>query len=726
MLACRKAVPSRAFEPSVASGGARFGLLGLGLVLAVAVGAHLPALTGGFLFDDVPLIQDNAFVHSFEHWKHWLTTDFWAVSSNSANRFRLVYYRPLPLASYALDWWLGEGAPVVFHASNLILHALASVLAFLTLRRWLGAHWPAVAAAVLFTLHPTKTEAVAWISGRTELLLAIGVLLACHGMAVRLRGNWRAGVAIEALGTAVAYLSKEGAVMLPAFALIEAWVALNRPALNKSVALRLAWAAVPQAAFAVGYLVLRAVWLPIAPIPFWAGAADRFLMLGETLGRFARLLVLPYPLSVQQGLVRVSQGRFVASWPLVAAGLLVVGLLAWCAWRYRRSQPAIALGCAVLAAGLAPVSNLIPTRMLTLLAERFLYLPLLGVALVVGFGLKHARRPVVVFSLTAAVAAVFLGLSASRAAHFGDSDGFWQREAALHPDSPDVNYHLAREAIRAKKHAEALRLFARGHAAATQDFAHTGRDAEFGLSAVSLLAMHTPDLNVADLNQIASFASRLAMPPPGVANLSLPALQLSLPRAPADSPQSNYLLASAHSLQASVASRIGLDQQVAQAALEAARLCPGCDDVAPDAALALARVGRFNEAKATAQRLASVVPQRAQGLLKSLAEAEAMMAQAASLQGPPRVVARAQAFVKLGAWGRAYGELKPYATQFMDAPDIALAFAEISWKAGAMREGLAMAARHLPADDVNRLALQWKEQMGWDDELAAVTHRDDH
>jgi hypothetical protein len=105
---------------------------------------------------------------SFDDWASWFTRDFWDVSEE-VRRFdtRRIYWRPAVSVSYAIDWQLGNGAPFVFHLTNLAWHAAAALLAFVTLRRWLGATIPAFFAALLFAVHPTKVESVAWIAGRS-------------------------------------------------------------------------------------------------------------------------------------------------------------------------------------------------------------------------------------------------------------------------------------------------------------------------------------------------------------------------------------------------------------------------------------------------------------------------------------------------------------------------------------------------------------------------------
>src|SRR5437762_1698352 len=141
------------------------------VVVALAVAAlsaivFSPALGGGFILDDRTLVADDPSVHSLGAWRNWFERDFaHARASPTHATERVAYYRPAVTASYALDWAIGGGNPVELHATNLVWHAVAAACVFLTLGRWIGATLPAFCGALIWALHPTKAESVAWISG---------------------------------------------------------------------------------------------------------------------------------------------------------------------------------------------------------------------------------------------------------------------------------------------------------------------------------------------------------------------------------------------------------------------------------------------------------------------------------------------------------------------------------------------------------------------------------
>ena len=87
--------------------------------------------------------------------------------------------------------------PRIFHGLNLGIHAVAGILVFLIVRRWVGGVWPAAAGAAVFAVHPIQVEAVAWASGLRDVLAgamslaAIWIYLTAADATGRARILWR-------------------------------------------------------------------------------------------------------------------------------------------------------------------------------------------------------------------------------------------------------------------------------------------------------------------------------------------------------------------------------------------------------------------------------------------------------------------------------------------------------------------------------------------------------
>lgn len=138
------------------------------------------------------------------------------------------FFRPLFILSYIIDSRIWHDRPFGFHLTNILLHALNSLLVFkLGLRLFQDSKLPARslkaatgAAAVLFLVHPSHTEAVTWISGRADLLATLFCLAALSSYCAYVNAR-RLAYMVLALGLgAIALLAKESAICLPFLILI--------------------------------------------------------------------------------------------------------------------------------------------------------------------------------------------------------------------------------------------------------------------------------------------------------------------------------------------------------------------------------------------------------------------------------------------------------------------------------------------------------------------------
>src|SRR3569623_984044 len=563
-------------------------LAALVVVVVASVVAFIPAVTGGWIYDDHPLIQNNVYVHSFDEWPRWFVTDFWNVSAEITHfGSRILYWRPAVSASYAMDWKLGGGSPVMFHITNTILQAVTSGIVFVTLRRWVGSTLPALAAALLFVVHPTKVESVAWIAGRTDIVCLLAILIASAGFARRLEGR-HGGIAMEVGGTLLAYLAKEQAIVLPCFAAVEVWVASGRPAIERSTIVRLVRGALPQLAGAVLYLGVRAIVLPIGAsggaVHMSLGAHARAVL--ETFGRFFVLGVAPHELSIQQGLIHTVHHEMVYSAPYVVIGALSIVGFALTAWLLRRRAPIVTLGIAVYFATVAPTSNLAFTGMGTLISERFLYLPLIGLALAAAGGLELAARKFGrrVYAVPFVAAIALTAISMGRARDYTDEDAFWAREMAMHPDSPEARKEALAFYTRNHRYYEALAIWQR-----PQPYDIPIRDRiDLASNVISMMTRLVPDKDTAHLEQLDRFCDRLLAKQPAALALLGVQLTFETPQL-AETEAFENACATFLDLRADLQSRLGHDEAAIALASEPLALCPSCSTLMATYALELAR-----------------------------------------------------------------------------------------------------------------------------------------
>jgi tetratricopeptide (TPR) repeat protein len=210
----------------------------------------------GFVLDDVHTVVDNRSLDSLAGASQWLLS-----GEGVSGRTEVRGYRPIVMASYALDRAVWGDSAAGYHVGNLLIHAAVVVLAFLLARRLWGDAAAAFVAALVVALHPLNAEAVNYIAARSSSLMALWILLSvwCYDRAAvdpssigRPWGRrfWLAGALIAgaaALGT------KEAAVVLPL--LIVAWDRARAEGWGWKVSVR---QSIPFWVLAAALLALRA------------------------------------------------------------------------------------------------------------------------------------------------------------------------------------------------------------------------------------------------------------------------------------------------------------------------------------------------------------------------------------------------------------------------------------------------------------------------------------
>lgn len=432
------------------TGGERGALARLGarhvpwLVALAALVAFLPSVVDGFVFDDKPLIENNAYAHDLRYLGRCFTTDLWATPDRTVAAASVKFYRPLVCASYVLGWNLGGGSAFSFHLTNVLLHAAASGLVARLLLRWTASVPAALLAGLVFAVHPSRSENVVWISGRTDILMG-AFFFAAHEAARAAAGRTRAtGLWAAAFGAFVlALLSKEFAVAWPLFLGVELFLV---PRADAAVRGRLLRALIAASALSGLYLGARALWMPIRPPEIEGMSLPLGLHAGYVLlsfGYYVERVFFPWPQTFHFRPVAIVGGvpeLFVPS--VVVGGLALAALAAWLvvSWRRDRARAGIvAVGVAVL----LPIINVSYTGFPGTTADRFLYLPLLPFAAAaarqgapaLGRWVTRSRlSSILVFSCTTLLGAV----NWVRVLDYISEETVWRHELELNPENPQA------------------------------------------------------------------------------------------------------------------------------------------------------------------------------------------------------------------------------------------------------------------------------------------------
>jgi tetratricopeptide (TPR) repeat protein len=422
--------------------------LALALALACAALAHAPALDVGFVRDDHLLVEANPLVQEPRPLPEYFARAFWSVPTGPGVE---RYWRPLTLLSFALDWRVSGGVPRRFHATNLALHLACTALVFALARRAGASAAAAGLAAAAFGAFPRGSEAVAWVSGRTDVLATLGALAALLLYTTEPRAHARR--ALAACAFLAGLLAKEVAVAaLAGVALLE-WRARTPRGLADS-APRL----FPLAIAAALYAVLRSRAEPASAVVDWLHPLERPLFALQALGAYVAMLADPLRPRLVIGRLGVIEPALLV---LGALGLGALGGLVAHRWRSPPPPPGAALAAVGLAA-LVPVLHLVPLPLSVVAADRFLYLPVAALsALLAAESSRLDARSRGIAAVACAVAVVaFVAATRARERDWQDELRLFEIEAARAPHtSPDAHAELATLLAWQGRSDEALALY---------------------------------------------------------------------------------------------------------------------------------------------------------------------------------------------------------------------------------------------------------------------------
>ncbi len=414
------------------------------VVVAAATVPYLNALRDGFAFDDGLAIRGNPVVTG--------PLDLGSILGPS--HYPPGIYRPLTVLSFALNQHVAPGYAPLFHAVNLALHVGVTLLVFALGLQLCRQRPVALIAAVLFGVHPIHTEAVTGIAGRAEVLAALFGLLALVWATstanAQERRPGRDGLALLAF-TAALFCKENALTVLPLIPLCRVvrrggrfWPGLRRELRSCH------W--VPFVLVACSYVALRtyvigAVTWPAPPQPLdnvlaYTPVLVRIRTACAILGDYASLLVMPVVLSADYSWRAVVP---VASWlelrPLLGLGLILASVSAF-VWGTRRN-PVLGLLAIFPLVALSLTANIV-VPIGTIKAERLLYLPSVGCALLAGLALQSfgSRRDWVRVGVVALLAIGFGARTWVRNRDWFDNLTLFRAAVSAEPQSAKAHHDL--------------------------------------------------------------------------------------------------------------------------------------------------------------------------------------------------------------------------------------------------------------------------------------------
>lgn len=467
-----------------ASKGGRWGTIGL--LAAATFLAFVPALRGDFVYDSRIQVLTDPLLHDAANWPA-------VLSGRVLGMDVLDFNRPAMLASLMLDAAIWEKNPFGYHLTSVLLHALNVVLVWLLLDRLLldrllldrlfldrlgasaperGLLPPAVIGALVFAVHPIVTETVCEPSYREDLLVATFTLTAlviaiapsrapANSLDVTAESAnstaWRVAACVGCALLAIA--SKESGVVLPPLLLI-AWRLFGRNDPRRFWALAIGGTALVVMAFLAARFLLEPMESRIfgKPVPLGGSLQAAVAIQPRILALDAQLILWPFNQSADYQLSSLDH------LPLPRSILILALLAAALSWGARHDRR-IGFAAALIVLSVLPVANLWPIFQPA--ADRYLYLPMVGVATIVaslldrpwwpaGLAVSAARRGAVMVAM--ATVAVLAVACLRREAVWHDPVALWQDTLRKAPNSFTAAWGLGEALFDAGRPKEAERI----------------------------------------------------------------------------------------------------------------------------------------------------------------------------------------------------------------------------------------------------------------------------
>jgi hypothetical protein len=320
--------------------------------------------------------------------------------------FDFYYWQPLTWISHMIDCQLFGLHAGRHHLVNVALHAVNAVLLFLAFWQFTGAMWRSALVAALFAVHPLRVESVAWVAERKDVLSGLFWMLTLIAYGRYVRKPSAARYAAVAGAFLCGIMSKPSTVTLPFVLLLLDWWPLARiqsqgwtQVLKEKVPLFVVVAGASLLTFTGQHQMGATV--SLTALPFWFRIWNAIQSYVRYLGKF----LAPVDLGVLYPYGKIPAGT------MLACAVLLALISTFVLMRARRNGYLLT-GWLWYAGAMVPMSGLAQTG-LQAMADRFTYLPMIGLALIVVWALADvAERFRVPLPARACVAGLLLGVLA--------------------------------------------------------------------------------------------------------------------------------------------------------------------------------------------------------------------------------------------------------------------------------------------------------------------------
>ncbi len=422
-------------------------ILSVILIIMLGFTVYANSINGAFIWDDSHLVEDNLYIRDWANFPK-LFTEGMAAGADAPTLYS--FYRPLQLITYTIDYSIWKLDVRGYHLTNILLHVLASLAVF-WLVTTLYKDWKlSLFTSLFFVVHPVHTEAISYIAGRADSLVLLFMLVSFVFYIKALRQDKIIFYVLMTASYILAIFSKELSLILPFLLLLYHYTFRQKWKLK---------AILPILAVHFTYIVMRLTVLSFlfSHIAHKTTYMQRVAGFFIAMTNYIKIMILPLHLHMEHG-----NSFFDFTYPKVWLGIIAVIALIALIIKTRAARNIVFFSLVWFLITLAPSSGLLyPIN--AYMAEHWLYLPSIGIFLLLSKGLMllYQEKGLKVVSIGAVV--LFLGfysfLTVDQNSYWKAPIPFYERTIKYANNSSRVHFNLGNEYRKIQQDQKAIGLY---------------------------------------------------------------------------------------------------------------------------------------------------------------------------------------------------------------------------------------------------------------------------
>jgi 4-amino-4-deoxy-L-arabinose transferase-like glycosyltransferase len=398
------------------------------LLALAAVVIYLPTI-----FYQLTELDDSIFIREFREYNENIGNLLTSFHRGLFDAVKDPYYRPLFLDTMILNYKLSNGGENIasYHVINILFHVLSTILLYKLFLKLGIRQLHSFLLSLVFAVHPVISQAVAWIPGRNDTLLAIFTFsFLLYSIAYTEDGRPKSLI-LSTLFLLLAFFTKETAVFAAPVAFVLLVLVMRKNWLDKkNITLYITWIG----SFLVWYLARASATVQTTGVSAAQVTGD-FIRRSPLIVQYLGKIFLPFNLSVFP-----IQQDTVYYYGIIAIAMLVALIVL----SKQKDWRVVAGGFLVFLLFLLP-ALIVPQNLNEQSFEHRLYLPLAGILLVLSqtVAIKNKLSDKQLITGAAVVCAAFAGINYYHQPAFKDPVSFWSQAAETSPNSAYANMMYA-------------------------------------------------------------------------------------------------------------------------------------------------------------------------------------------------------------------------------------------------------------------------------------------